>query len=73
MRLPGFGVPHAVQREMQLGRYFDMAVPKSAVNVEYVAKQIEEKLAEDGTADVTGMLGGVAGNADDGVGGKAAL
>ena len=57
-----------------VGGDFDAAVPKSAVNVEYVTKQIEEKLEEDATADVTGMLGGVAGNAeDDSVGGKAAI
>ena len=67
-----YGIP-VQARDAALGAISDMAVPKSAVNVEYVTKQIEEKLAEDGTADVTGMLGGVAGNADDGVGGKAAI
>ena len=61
-------------RDAALGAISDAAVPKSAVNVEYVTKQIEEKLEEDATADVTGMLGGVAGNAeDDSVGGKAAI
>ena len=48
-------------RDAALGAISDAAVPKSAVNVEYVTKQIEEKLEEDATADVTGMLGGVAG------------
>ena len=67
-----YGIP-VQARDAALGAISDMAVPKSAVNVEYVTKQIEEKLAEDGTADVTGMLGGVAGNADDGVGGKSAM
>lgn len=68
-----FGIP-VQARDAALGAISDMAVPKSAVNVEYVTKQIEEKLEEDATADVTGMLGGVAGNAeDDSVGGKAAI
>ena len=57
-----FGIP-VQARDAALGAISDMAVPKSAVNVEYVTKQIEEKLEEDATADVTGMFGGVAGNA----------
>ena len=63
-----FGIP-VQARDAALGAISDAAVPKSAVNVEYVTKQIEEKLEEDATADVTGMLGSGR-ERDDGVGGS---
>ena len=69
-----FGIP-VQARDAALGAVADMAVPKSAVNVEYVTKQIEDKL-ENGEADVQGMLGGVApGQGEEGgtAGGKSGI
>ena len=65
-----YGIP-VQARDAALGAISEMAIPKSQVNVEYVTKQIEEKL-ENGDNDVQGMLGGVGASDGDGkgIGGK---